>query len=96
MAAPTTAARVKKALANPEPSTHGPILPTWAVQQVGSCLRYSGSDANIPGEAAPTLSSHTALRFANLTIAACYRKGARPLDFGGATSNAGASELGSA
>ncbi len=25
MAAPTTAARVKKALANPEPSTHGPI-----------------------------------------------------------------------
>src|SRR5229473_2857382 len=27
MAAPTTAARVKKALANPEPSTHGPTLP---------------------------------------------------------------------
>ena len=26
MAAPTTAARVKKALANPEPSTHGPAL----------------------------------------------------------------------
>src|SRR5712671_8111083 len=25
MAAPTTAARVKKALANPEPSTHGPM-----------------------------------------------------------------------
>ena len=29
MAAPTTAARVKKSLANPEPSTHGP-LPTSA------------------------------------------------------------------
>ena len=26
MAAPTNAAGVKKALANPEPSTHGPIL----------------------------------------------------------------------
>ena len=25
MAAPTTAARVKKSLANPEPSTHGPV-----------------------------------------------------------------------
>ena len=28
MAAPTTAAHVKKALANPEPSTHGP-KPEW-------------------------------------------------------------------
>jgi hypothetical protein len=27
MAAPTNAAYVKKALANPEPSTHGPTLP---------------------------------------------------------------------
>jgi hypothetical protein len=27
MAAPTNAAYVKKALANPEPSTHGPIRP---------------------------------------------------------------------
>src|SRR5215468_10152191 len=28
MAAPTTAARVKKTLANPEPSTHGPLRQT--------------------------------------------------------------------
>jgi hypothetical protein len=28
MAAPTNAADVKKTLANQEPSTHGPILPT--------------------------------------------------------------------
>jgi hypothetical protein len=42
MAAPTTAARVKNALANPEPSTHGPMLTIWALQQVGSSLGYSG------------------------------------------------------
>ena len=28
MAAPTKPADVKKSLANPEPSTHGPLLPT--------------------------------------------------------------------
>src|SRR5215831_3539202 len=32
MAAPTTAARVKKTLANPEPSTHGPLLPAPSVR----------------------------------------------------------------
>src|SRR6266566_4373603 len=42
MAAPTTAARVKKALANPEPSTHGPTLPTCAMHKVVSYLRYCG------------------------------------------------------
>src|SRR5215470_13464994 len=42
MAAPTTAARVKKTLANPEPSTHGPRLPTYAVQHIVSYLGYCG------------------------------------------------------
>ena len=35
MAAPTNAANVKKALANPEPSTHGPSLHFAATQQLG-------------------------------------------------------------
>jgi len=30
MAAPTNTANVKKALANPEPSTHGPWIPAFA------------------------------------------------------------------
>ncbi len=47
MAAPTTAARVKKTLANPEPSTHGPTLPTWALHQVGSYQGYTGRPANV-------------------------------------------------
>ena len=51
MAAPTTAARMKKALANPEPSTHGPTLPTWALQQVGSYPGYTGRDANVVAKA---------------------------------------------
>src|SRR5262249_1567296 len=42
MAAPTTAAPVKKALANPEPSTHRPRLPTWTLQQGGGYLGYTG------------------------------------------------------
>jgi hypothetical protein len=52
MAAPTTAARVNKALANPEPSTHGPTLPTWAMQQVGGYLGYTGRTANVVAKAA--------------------------------------------
>jgi len=53
MAAPTTAARVKKTLANPEPSTHGPTLPTWArLQQVVTYLRYIGREANVVAKAA--------------------------------------------
>src|SRR5215470_14662832 len=46
MAAPTTAAPVKKALANPEPSPHGPTLPTWALKQVGSDMGNTGRDAD--------------------------------------------------
>ena len=42
MAAPTTAARVKKALASPEPSTHGPRLKVWHVCFHGECRRVSG------------------------------------------------------
>jgi len=42
MAAPTNAAYVKKALANPEPSTHGPTLPTCAMHKVISYLMYCG------------------------------------------------------
>jgi hypothetical protein len=34
------------------PMTAGPPLPTWAVRQVGSYLRYTGRDANIVAEAA--------------------------------------------
>jgi len=45
-AAPTTAARVKKALANPEPSTHGPRLPSWEMRRVGSYLGYTGHEAD--------------------------------------------------
>ena len=52
MAAPTIAARVKKTLANREPSTHGPTLPTWALQQVGSYLGYTGRDPNLVAKAA--------------------------------------------
>src|SRR5258707_586240 len=52
MAAPTSAARVKKPLANPEPSTHGPTLPSSAVQQVGSYLRCTGRSADVVGKAA--------------------------------------------
>src|SRR6266849_8846670 len=48
MAAPTTAARVKKTLANPEPSTHGPTLPSWASAQNRS---YQG-EATISGDGA--------------------------------------------
>ena len=42
-----TAARVKKALANPEPSTHGPIRTTWALQQTVGYLGYTGRDADV-------------------------------------------------
>ena len=49
MAAPTIAARVKKTLANREPSTHGP---TWALQQVGSYPGYTGRDPNVVAKAA--------------------------------------------
>ena len=52
MAAPTNAARVKKTLANREPSTHGPTLPTWALQQVGSYPGYAGRDPNLVAKAA--------------------------------------------
>jgi hypothetical protein len=46
MAAPTTAARVKKALANPEPSTHGPSRPTGGACN-GSVSRRSSALTNI-------------------------------------------------
>ena len=39
MAAPTNAAGVKKALANPEPSTHGPSLPSRLADGHGSFRR---------------------------------------------------------
>jgi hypothetical protein len=39
MAAPTNAAPVKKVLANSEPSTHGPIAPCAATQQIGRFWR---------------------------------------------------------
>jgi len=39
MAASTTAARVKKALANPEPSTHGPRL---TVRQSAFTVSFGG------------------------------------------------------
>ena len=56
MAAPTITARVKKTLANREPSTHGP---TWALQQVGSYPGYTGRDPNVVAKAArdPILTS---------------------------------------
>src|SRR5258706_1708150 len=52
MAAPTTAARVKKTLANPEPSTHGSTLPTWALQQVVGYPGHTGRDANVAAKTA--------------------------------------------
>jgi hypothetical protein len=33
-------------------SEFGPRLPTWALQQVGSYLGYTGRDANVVAEAA--------------------------------------------
>jgi hypothetical protein len=33
-------------------SVSGPRLPTWAMQQVGSYLGYTGRDANVSAEAA--------------------------------------------
>jgi len=41
MAAPTNAANVKKALANSEPSTHGPFRPFAASQQHVRCREWS-------------------------------------------------------
>jgi len=32
--------------------THGPTLPTWALQQVVGYLGYTGRDANIAAKAA--------------------------------------------
>jgi hypothetical protein len=46
MAAPTTAACVKKTLANPEPSTHGP-LPTSAC--IAVCLQLAEADVQAAG-----------------------------------------------
>jgi hypothetical protein len=51
MAAPTTAARVKKALANPEPSTHGPKreVADWQLRgEVRTLARVRGSGNPIP------------------------------------------------
>jgi len=47
MAAPTSAARVKKALANPEPSTHGLARMTWAFQQVVGHLGYTDRASDV-------------------------------------------------
>jgi hypothetical protein len=33
-------------------SAFGPTLPTWALQQVGSYLGYTGRDANVVAKAA--------------------------------------------
>src|SRR5258708_548516 len=46
MAAPTTAARVKKTLANPEPSTHGPWRTTPARTGTGPVTSVLRSSAN--------------------------------------------------
>src|SRR5215831_7192550 len=51
MAAPTTAARVKKALANPEPSTHGPWRP---IANAAACPQPAKADAACPIRAAST------------------------------------------
>jgi hypothetical protein len=40
------------AVAALQESVHGPILPTWALQQVGSYLGYTGRDGNIVATAA--------------------------------------------
>ena len=45
MAATTTAARVKKALANPEPSTHGPLLPR---ADATTCPELAKADISAP------------------------------------------------
>jgi hypothetical protein len=44
MAAPTTAADVKKTLANPEPSTHGPMSEVAARLVDARSVRHSGLD----------------------------------------------------
>src|SRR5258706_12216098 len=73
MAAPTTAARVKKALANPEPSTHGPSrrsLPCRQTDAIGglrTCRRLAQSDAIDP----------------KATFTACRRHGVCPLPLRG-------------
>jgi len=33
-------------------AAHGPTLPTWAVQQVGGYLRYTGRDGNVVAKTA--------------------------------------------
>jgi hypothetical protein len=40
-------------------SAYGPILPTWALQQVGSYLGYSGRNANIVTEQPLTQLRHS-------------------------------------
>src|SRR5436190_24373482 len=48
MAAPTNAANVKKALANPEPSTHGP-----KATKPGPDLKYENGVPNVVNRGAP-------------------------------------------
>jgi hypothetical protein len=54
MAAPTTAARVKKTLANPEPSTHGPG------NTIGTLRRVRFNSTAIPPEPATVTSGASA------------------------------------
>jgi hypothetical protein len=69
MAAPTTVAPLRKALANPEPSTHGPFTGMRSAQQLirgGKLPDSSGRPDLSAFEGRPTVGSG-ALRRANLT-----------------------------
>jgi hypothetical protein len=62
MAAPTSAARVKKTLANPEPSTHGPKLPRFDLTEMGPLSEEHRSRIRAPAgrSARPSLMWWTA------------------------------------
>jgi hypothetical protein len=82
MAAPTNAALVKKTLANPEPSTHGPSRDKY----VGSDVGYRGPGrivANDPNPTLMTLSRHSSdsrvASVAPITLTV-RRRGTNPTD----------------
>src|SRR3954453_21643847 len=58
MAAPTNAAFVKKALANSEPSTHGPSLPNRGCPLFGRDRGHSRRRVDEPNPTLMTLSRH--------------------------------------
>jgi hypothetical protein len=73
MAAPTTAARVKKTLANPEPSTHGP-------QPKYMEMLYVSAHWGRPEDAARTVPldhERPVLQIAQATIRGQCRRGAQ-------------------